>query len=90
MKVRTISFTVGRSMPVMPLSGRADDQYASIRPSASVTIEIDSNEASDPTTAAGTETIKKAFDEASTLAFQEMADFGIELRKLYKKGDAPA
>lgn len=85
MKVTTITFTLDRSIPVMALSGREADRYASIRPAASVTIEgVDA-----PVSADGLDSIREAFDFAADRCFEQLKEVGDALRELYRPKPKP-
>lgn len=82
MQVRSITFVLGRSIPLQPISGDPADQYASVRPSATVTVDLDSAEGN-TATEEGRKFIASAFDEAATLCFNEITQFNKDLRQTY-------
>lgn len=86
MKVTSITFKLGRTIPLMPLSNDQADQYANARPEASVTIDLTKNDA-DPAVEAGKKMIDDAFEFAAELCFERLKDFMIDLSQVYKKRD---
>ena len=84
MHVEKLTFSVGRTMPIYPLSLNRDDEYANIKPFASVTIAFDADEAN-LNKAEFKKIVEDAFDKSAKLAFEEIYKFGQEFRELFKK-----
>ena len=73
MRVESVTFSIGRAMPLQPISGRAEDAYASVKPMASCTVELDAGD-----------DVEEAKKLARSTAFTEMLSFSDEFRALYK------
>lgn len=73
MKFQTVTFTLGRIIPLFPLSGDPADEYANLRPEASATVVIE--EGDNPT---------EAFEAARSVVVTQLHDFSVEFRTLYK------
>lgn len=69
--VKEIRFTIERTMPLEPLTGNSDDQYANVRPQACATVEV----SADPDTEEGQAEIAKAFGVAQDACFVQLAKF---------------
>lgn len=73
MRITSVTFSIGRAMPLQPISGRAEDAYASVKPMASCTVELDAGD-----------DVAEARTLARSTAFEEMQSFSTEFRALYK------
>jgi len=75
-------------MPVEALSGREKDRYATIRPSASVTVELGDEGEFDPAeTGSIKAAVESAFEFAAQQCVDQMAAIGKEFRAIYKRDD---
>lgn len=90
MRIKEITFSVTRAMPLYPISKRKEDEYANVKPFASCTVEFDMD---DPTeiTKANLEIVKavvmEAMSHAKSVAFTSVVEFSKEFRELYKTKD---
>lgn len=82
MFVKEITFALSRSTPLQSITGNLGDQYANIKPYASVTVAFTEQDHLDDDQA-----IHAAFDVAQDLVFTKIAEFDNELKEtLWTKG----
>jgi hypothetical protein len=60
-------------MPLAPITGEKDDEYANIKPFASCTVELDDND-----------DVKEAYNMAGEAVFEQIKEFREEFIALYK------
>jgi hypothetical protein len=88
LKVLQITFSIGRAMPLQPISGRRDDEYANIKPHASCTIAFEDNDCTqitDENMPQLHELLERAYTTAANTCFEQLATFSKEFRELYKE-----
>jgi hypothetical protein len=79
MRVEKITFSLTRTMPLFPITRNPADEYANIKPFASVTIEFDDED----TKVEAKELINEAFDRASDIALKQIAAFAADFKSYY-------
>jgi hypothetical protein len=72
-------------MPVESLSGREKDRYATIRPSASVTVELGDEGMITDDLSVVKAAVDQAFEFAAQQCVDQMAAIGKEFREIYKQ-----
>lgn len=84
-RVRSITYTLDQSIPLRTITGQERHQYASIRPSAAVTIEFDDDELQldEPDKHKVDERIKAAFDFAANQCFIQIDETLEEVKRIW-------
>lgn len=74
MFVREITFAILKTTPLQPLTGDMGDQYANVKPHASVTVAFAEAEC-DPTTNAGQALMEQAYSTAQDACLAQLIRF---------------
>lgn len=86
MRITQITFSLMRTMPLMPISRDPGDEYANVKPLASCTIEFDADDDTRVTTSnakVAQEIVTEAFNQAGEAVFNQIKEFSEEFRALY-------
>jgi hypothetical protein len=83
MFVREVTFSIGNTMPLEPISHDQDDRYANVKPETTVTVAFGPKECN-PETEAGKALLQKGFEVAQEASFQAMLEFRQAFKKLYE------
>ncbi|MGH7744051.1 MAG: hypothetical protein ACREQ5_04425 [Candidatus Dormibacteria bacterium] len=81
MFVSQITFSLGKTTPLQPITGYAEDQYANVKPDATCTVTFAPEEC-DPRTKAGQKLLAEAFALAQDAAAAELVQFHAALLKM--------
>ena len=73
MRISSVTFSIGRTMPLQPISRRPEDAYANVKPTASCTVLLDEGD-----------DVDAAKTLARDTAFAEMQNFSRDFREMYR------
>lgn len=84
--IKQVTFSIVRTIPLMPITGDPADEYANVKPFASCTVEFDHDEVDLKKSDAATvkQIVKEAYDEAASRCYEQMLDFKRELVQQYR------